>query len=243
VERLRERAGVARGTAELVVLALAAGVALVFFGAVTGSSAALLVVLFLAGPAGLLVVLGVKARRRLRAFDDQLPDLLERLAATLKAGHSFTQALQAVADDADPPARDEFSRVLAEARLGRPLENAFRDMSARIGSKEFDFVLTAVTIQQQVGGSLAGLLELVAQTVRQRHQFSRKLSALTATGRISAYVLVALPFAVALFLQVINPDYMNPLFGTATGRMLIMVALIMIACGAVALRRIVSLGG
>ncbi len=116
-------------------------------------------------------------------------------------------------------------------------------MNARIGSKEFEFVLTAVTIQQQVGGSLAGLLEMVAQTVRQRHQFGRKLSALTATGRISAYVLVALPFLVALFLWAINPGYMSPLFQTSTGQMLIVVALVMIGFGAVLLRRIVSFGG
>lgn len=243
IESLRERSGVSFRTAELVVFALSSGLAVVAFAGVTGSSLFVLVLLFLADLAVVGAVLGIKARRRLAAFDDQLPDLLDLLAANLKAGHSFGQGLQAVAADAESPARDELDRVLAEGRLGRPIESSLRDMNARIGSKEFDFVLTAVMIQREVGGSLAGLLEMVAQTVRQRHQFRRKLSALTATGRVSAYVLVGLPFLVALFLEAINPAYMSPLFDTSTGRLLIMVALVMIGIGAVLLRRIAAFAG
>jgi tight adherence protein B len=243
LENLRQRSGVSIRTAELIVFAAASALVLVAFAGIAGSSPIVLLFLVLADLGGFLIVLSVKARRRMAAFDDQLPDLLDQLAASLKAGHSFSQAVQAVAADAEPPARDEFERVLAEGRLGRPIESAFRDMNARIGSKEFEFVLTAVTIQQQVGGSLASLLEMVAQTVRQRHQFARKLSALTATGRISAYVLVGLPFGVALFLSAINSSYMSPLFHTSTGRLLIVIALIMIGFGALLLRRIVSFTG
>ena len=97
-----------------------------------------------------------KASRRLSAFENQLPDVLITLAAALKAGHSFKAGLQTIVDEGNPPASKEFHRVLAEARLGRPLEQALADMSERLGSKNFDFVITAVKIQQQVGGSLAG---------------------------------------------------------------------------------------
>ena len=120
------------------------------------------------------------------AFEDQLPDLLITIAASLKAGHSFKQGLQAVVDEGQPPASEEFKRVLTETRLGRPMDDALAEMAERIGSKNFDFVITAVTIQRQVGGSLAGLFDMVADTVRQRQQFARKIKALTAMGRMSA---------------------------------------------------------
>ena len=115
------------------------------------------------------------------------------VAASLKAGHSFKQGIQTLVEEAQDPAKKEFQRVLAEASLGRPIDAAMADMAERIGSKNFSFIVTAVTIQTQVGGSLAGLFDMVADTVRQRQQFSRKIKALTAMGRMSAYVLIALP--------------------------------------------------
>ena len=100
--------------------------------------------------------LRVKANRRLKAFENQLPDILLTLAASLKAGHSFKQGLQTVVDEGQPPASKEFSRVLAETQLGRPMDDALADMAVRVGSKNLEFVLTAVTIQRQVGGSSPG---------------------------------------------------------------------------------------
>ena len=105
------------------------------------------------------------------------------LAASLKAGHSFRQAIQAVVDEGQPPASKEFKRVLTETRLGRPMDDALADMAERLGSKNLSFVVTAVTIQRQVGGSLAGIFDMVADTVRQRQQFARKIRSLTAMGR------------------------------------------------------------
>ena len=118
------------------------------------------------------------------------------MAASLKAGHSFRQGMQSVVDEGVDPAAREFKRVLTEARLGRPMDDALTEMALRIGSKNFEFVMSAVTIQRQVGGSLAGLFDMVADTVRQRQQFRRKIKGLTAMGRMSAYVLVGLPFVV-----------------------------------------------
>ena len=121
------------------------------------------------------------------------PDLLVTLAASLKAGHSFRQGIQAVVDEGQPPASKEFNRVLTETRLGRPMDDALADMAERIGSKNLSFVVTAVTIQRQVGGSLAGIFDMVADAVRNRQQFARKIRSLTAMGRVSAYVLVGDP--------------------------------------------------
>jgi tight adherence protein B len=185
----------------------------------------------------------LKARRRMLAFEDQLPDLLVTLAASLKAGHSFKQGIQTIVDEGQEPASTELSRVITDTRLGRPMDDALADTAERIGSKNFSFVITAVTIQRQVGGSLAGLFDMVADTVRQRQQFARKIRGLTAMGRASAYVLVALPFFIAFAITLLNPTYMEPLYNTSTGHMLIIVGLVMMAFGSLLLRKIVSFRG
>ena len=181
-----------------------------------------------------------KAKQRVRAFENQLPDLLVTMAAGLKAGHSFRQALQSVVDEDQPPASKELKRVLTETRLGRPMDEALSDMAHRIGSKNFDFVITAVTIQRQVGGSLAGLFDMVADTVRNRQQFAKKIKGLTAMGRASAYVLIGLPFFVAAMLTLVNAEYMRPLWHTSMGHKLILTMFVMIGIGSLVLRKIVN---
>jgi tight adherence protein B len=182
----------------------------------------------------------MKARRRRKAFENQLPDLLVTMAAGLKAGHSFRQALQSVVDEDQPPASKELKRVLTETRLGRPMDQALEDMARRLGSKNFEFVITAVTIQRQVGGSLAGLFDMVADTVRNRQQFAKKIKGLTAMGRASAYVLIALPFFVGSMLTLLNSEYMRPLWHTSTGHKLIILTFVMMTVGSLILRKIVN---
>jgi tight adherence protein B len=123
------------------------------------------------------------------------------------------------------------------------MDDALQEMADRVGSKDLEFVITAVTIQRQVGGSLAGIFDLVADTIRQRQQFQRKVRGLTAMGRMSAYVLMALPFFIGLILTLINGTYMQPLYSTSAGHMLIAVGLVMMAFGSVVLNRIVAFKG
>jgi tight adherence protein B len=182
-------------------------------------------------------------RNRLAAFEEQLPDLLITIAASLKAGHSFKQGLQAVVDEGQPPASDELKRVLTETSLGRPMDEALADMADRAGSANFEFAITAVTIQRQVGGSLATLFDMVADTVRQRHQFVRKIRSLTAMGRMSAYVLVGVPIFLGVVITLISPAYMSPLWHTRTGHYLVALGLVMITIGYSILKRIVSFRG
>jgi tight adherence protein B len=241
VQRLVDRTGRQLRPVDFLLLSGGCGLVLGFLAGVAfGAGAALVAVL--AGAALPTIVAHVAAGRRASAFDEQLPAVLLTLAASLKVGHSFVRAMQAVADEGRGPAADEFARVLAEMRLGKPVEAALADLGTRIRSQNLDFVLTSVTIQREIGGSLAGLLETVSETVRERQQLARKLKALTAMGRASAVVLVALPFVAALGLTAVSPDYMTPLFTSSTGRTLIAVSLVMMGLGALILKRIVSTG-
>jgi tight adherence protein B len=148
-----------------------------------------------------------------------------------------------VVDEGAEPAAKEFRRVLTETQLGKPMDAALADLGQRVGSKNLTFVINAVTIQRQIGGSLAGLFDMVADTVRQRQQFARKVKGLTAMGRMSAYVLIALPFFIGLVVTLLNPVYMSPLYHTATGQKLIGGGLTMIVLGSAMLKKIVSFKG
>lgn len=243
VQGLLDRADLPLRAVELLYLTLALSFGLGMLLAVAGASTVLILLAFAAGAVIPLTFVSFKASRRAAAFEDQLPDLLMSIASTLKAGHSFKQAIQSVVDEGMEPAGKELKRVLAETRLGRPLEEALAQMADRLASKNWAFIVTSVNIQNQVGGSLAGLFDTVADTVRQRQQFARKIKSLTAMGKMSAYVLLGLPFFVAGALTLLNPEYMRPLFHTGTGRDLVMVALGMMLVGGLFLRRIISFRG
>jgi tight adherence protein B len=243
VSGLLERADMPLRTVEFFYICVGSGLALGFAAAVAAQPSVVILFMLSAGSAAPLGFVWFKAKRRLRRFEDQLPDLLITMAASLKAGHSFRQGIQSVVEEGQDPASGEFKRVLTDTRLGRPMDDALADMAGRVGSKNFEFVIMAVTIQRQVGGSLAGLFDMVAETVRQRQQFLRKVRGLTAMGRMSAYVLTGLPFFMALALTLLNPTYMKPLYHSGAGHLLIALALTMIAVGATVLKKIVSFKG
>ena len=238
-----ERADVPLRTVEFFYVMAGAALVFMLLAALTGRSAFGLMIAAVIGAAIPYIWITLKASRRMLKFEDQLPDLLVTLAASLKAGHSFKQGIQTIVDEGQEPASKELSRVITDTSLGRPMDEALADTAERIGSKNFSFVITAVTIQRQVGGSLAGLFDMVADTVRQRQQFARKIRSLTAMGRASAYVLVGLPFFVALAITVLNPSYMDPLYHSSTGHTMIMIGLVMMAFGSLLLRKIVSFRG
>jgi tight adherence protein B len=228
---------------EFFYVVVGSGLGVGLLVAFAGLSAPIIVVAMVIGGSIPFAVVWRRMRKRLNSFENQLPDLLITIAASLKAGHSFKQGIQAIVDEGQPPASEEFKRVLTEAGLGRPLDDALTDMSTRVDSKNFEFAITAVTIQRQVGGSLAALFDMVADTVRQRQQFARKIRSLTAMGRMSAYVLVGLPFFIAGAISLLNHTYLSPLFDTSTGHVLLFMGLGMIAIGSLILKKIVSFRG
>jgi tight adherence protein B len=243
LDQVLQRADVPLKAAEFAYIMLAGGLVAGFVAAILEPPVWAIALAVVGGAFIPYLVVLQKARKRLQAFEDQLPDILVTMAASLKAGHSFRQGMQSVVDEGVDPAHREFKRVLTEARLGRPMDDALTEMAVRIGSKNFEFVMSAVTIQRQVGGSLAGLFDMVADTVRQRQQFRRKIKGLTAMGRMSAYVLVGLPFVVGAAIYLINREYMEPLFYTSTGHKLILLVFVMMGIGSAILKKIVSFKG
>jgi tight adherence protein B len=153
-----------------------------------------------------------RAVKRRRQFEAQLPDALSLVASSLPAGHTFLRAIQMMAEESSPPLSDEFSRVVAETRLGDPLVPALERMAVRLEVRDLDMVVQAIRIQQTVGGRLADLLHTLGEFIRARDEIRREVKVLTAEGRMSAYVLAGIVPFLFLVMQVLNPDYVKPLY-------------------------------
>jgi tight adherence protein B len=243
LERRCERAGSHSTPAEVLLFSAGAGLGLAVLATALGAGGLLALAALAVGACVIPVHLGLRGKRRLRRFEEQLPDTLQTMAGSLKVGHSFNQGVQAIVDKGAPPASEEFERLLAESQLGRPMDEALAAMAARVGSSDLEFVLMSVRIQRRVGGSLAGLFETVAETVRERQQFRRKVRALTATARSSAWLLTCLPIVTGLLITAVNPTYLAPLFTTGGGLAVVAVCLVTMTIGGFVLQRIADVKG
>ena len=161
------------------------------------------------------------ANRRRKQFEALLPDTLQLLASTLRAGYSLMQGVEAVSQEVSEPMGRELRRVVTEARLGRPLEEALDGVAERMDSGDFAWAVMAIRIQREVGGNLAELLVTVAETMTERERLRRDVNALTAEGKISAIVLGLLPVGLGLFIYTANPGYMDPLFDETVGKIML----------------------
>jgi Flp pilus assembly protein TadB/predicted lactoylglutathione lyase len=240
LNRAVERSGMRVRPGHVPWLALAGAFVFGVIGMILGAGPLLAIVFLATGLASPFIAFRIAAARRRKAFDRQLPDVLATIASTLRAGHGLRIALRAVADDGSPPASVEFGRVLAEERLGRPLHEAIEAMCKRVASEDLDYVATAINVQSQAGGSLATLFDTLSETVRERQRHARKVRALTSMGRMSAIILVSLPFVLAALMTLISPGYMRPFYNTSTGQILIVFCLISMTIGGLLLKKIVS---
>ncbi len=198
-------------------------------------------VLVLVAAIGPVAWLELRRTRRLRKFEVQLPDVLNLLAGSMRAGFSFAQGLEAVAEEASEPSRRELQRAFAESRLGRPIEDALEDSANRMQSVDMMWAVLAIRIQREVGGNLAELLDTVARTMTERERLRHEIMALTAEGRLSAWVLGIFPPAFAVVLYLIQPDYMSLLFSEAIGITAVIVSAVMCVIGFVWLRKILAI--
>jgi tight adherence protein B len=240
LEREIDAAGMKWRPGEVIVASVLAGLASSLLGfALWGPVGALLLgVLALVAP---MAYIRLNAAKRRRSFLEQLPDVLTLISGALKAGYSLQQSVAAVGEDARPPASEEFRRAMAEIRLGATLDDALRDLARRVDMVDFDWTVMAIEIQREVGGDLAEILEIIASTIRERERLRRQIRALTAEGRLSAWVLGALPFGMAGFLMLRSPKYLEPLYTTSTGIFMVVGSAVMMMIGVIWMRKIVRI--
>jgi Flp pilus assembly protein TadB len=217
-------------------------------------SAALVVALMLVGvnpllsvPIGLVaswlvqhVYLSFRIGRRRAAFGEQLPDVLQLIVGSLRSGFSLAQAIDAVVRDGTQPAAGEFSRALAETRIGVELEDGLNRVADRMECDDLRWVVMATRIQREVGGNLAEVLKNTVDTMRERAQTRRHVRALSAEGRLSGYIVVGLPIVVGAWLTFSNPQYMSPLFTTPIGLMMVAGGVVLIVVGAFWIRVLIK---
>ena len=194
----------------------------------------------LVAPTGLGIVQYFVYQRQ-QKLGIQLGSILLMMANALRSGFSLLQAVELVATDMEPPISHEFRQMLQEVRLGIPLEAAFPHMGKRINNPDFDLVITSILIQRQVGGNLAQIFDIISDTIQERIRLRQEVNALTAQGRFSAWVLGALPVAVAFIMHMMAPTMMAPLFTTTIGRVAIVIGLIMDAIGIFCILKIATI--
>ncbi len=210
-------------------------------GLLLGQGGILIGILFLVvGAVGPWLYLGVRRSRRGKAFARALPDTLQLMSGSLAAGLSLAQSVDTIVREGGDPMASEFKRVLVETRLGVPLEDALDGITQRFQSKDFDWVVMAIRIQRQVGGNLAELLDTVAATIREREYVRRQVDALAAEGKLSAYVLTALPPLFLLYLSFAQRDYVMPLFTDARGLVMLVGATVWLLIGAFIMSKLVK---
>lgn len=199
----------------------------------------LLVGLFIAAvtPFFGMIYLKSKAQKRLVTLENQLPSVLQLLAGSLDSGSSLLLAMELAAEEGDPPLSNELKRVLAETRVGRPLLESLEAMANRIGSKDVSWTVEAIRIQHQTGGKLADTLRVLADFMRTRVEVRGEIRALSAEAKISGKVLIAMPIGIALFLALFRGDYMDPLFTTGLGKVLVLGAVVGMTLGALWMRK------
>lgn len=188
-----------------------------------------------------LLYLRIKEAGRKRAITEQLPDILTLLVGSLRSGQGLSQAIGMLVDEVPPPAADEFARVHRAMGLGISVQQALWNMAERVGTDDLDLVVTAITVQYEMGGNLAETLETIAETVRDRINLLREVRVMTSQQRYTGYVLALLPLVTGLLIFVVNPEYIGRLFEPGWVRLLPAAAVLMQIVGYLIMRRIVDI--
>ncbi|WP_426939830.1 type II secretion system F family protein [Pseudarthrobacter sp. S6] len=234
-----ERAGLKTQPADYLLM-MGAGA---FVGAILGyllGGIFFAIVFLVAVPAGMLAYLSLLASRRRAKFDEQLPDTIQMLTGSMRAGHSLLRAIDASARETDAPMSEELTRIVNETRIGRDLGDSMLDVSDRTSSEDFSWISQAIEIHREVGGDLAEVLDHVGETIRDRNQIRRQVKALSAEGKMSAGVLMALPIVLFFALILINASYAKTFTSTVPGFMMLGAAGVMLTAGGFWLSRLIK---
>ncbi|WP_314213964.1 type II secretion system F family protein [Pseudarthrobacter equi] len=234
-----ERAGLKTQPANFLLMMGAGTLAGSVFGFLLGGFffAVLMIAVVPAGMLGFLTVLESKRRSR---FDEQLPDTLQMLTGSMRAGHSLLRAIDASARESDAPMSEELARIVNETRIGRDLNASMTDVAVRTRSEDFAWISQAIEIHREVGGDLAEVLDHVGETIRDRNQIRRQVKALSAEGKMSAGVLMGLPVVLFFALIFINAQYAKTFTSTVPGFLMLGAAAIMLIAGGFWLSRLIK---
>jgi tight adherence protein B len=179
--------------------------------------------------------------KRIRAFEEALPDALDLLARAIRAGHPIGSGIKIVGEEAGEPVASEFKRTFEEQRFGLPFEDTMTALSLRVPLLDLRMLVTAILIQREVGGNLAEVLDNLGDVIRARFTVRRQLRVYTAQGRLSVYILAVLPIAAGSIIYVANPAYMSLLFTDPAGRLTVLIAVSLQLLGFVWIRRIINI--
>lgn len=187
------------------------------------------------------LLLSMAEKKRLKAFEQQLPDALSIIANALRSGYSFLQAMDTVSREMPDPISKEFGKVLRETRVNIPLDDALNNLIQRVKSPDLDLVVTAVLIQRQVGGNLSEVLDKIGDTIKDRIRLQGEIRTLTTQGRFSGWIVSLLPATLAVLLQLISPGFLDPMFQNPIGWVLIFVGVVMQGIGIFMIKNMVNL--
>ena len=196
--------------------------------------------MFLCGSFPFLYLLILK-QKRTEKFKKQLPEALDLMSRALKAGHAFTNGLKLAADEFNDPLGPEFAEVLDEINFGVSVSNALRNLAKRVECPEIKYFVVGVILQRETGGNLAELMGILAFLIREKFKFQGKVRTLSAEGRLSAFILIALPFGIAGWMWFSNPKYLDPLLTDPIGKIMIIGAAIMMVFGIIVMKKIVAI--
>jgi len=181
----------------------------------------------------------IKKRRRMEKFQEQLPEAMELVARALKAGQAFSGGLKMVADESGDPIGTEFSKILDELNFGVGVPDALKNLAKRIDCPDLKFFVISVLIQRESGGNLAEILENISYLIRERFKLHGRVRTLAAEGKISAYVLIAIPFFLATFMYLVQPNYITLLITDPIGRIMLGSAFLMMVIGIFVMRKMI----
>lgn len=236
-----EQAGMKRSVSAILLMALVSGAAV---GTVAGMLVRSPWATLAGGLFGTAIPFLVIHRRRSARFDkfeEQFPEALDLIARALKAGHAFANGLKMAADELEEPVGPEFRKTFDEQNFGLPMKDALANLTRRVPLLDVRFFATAVMIQRDTGGNLSEILENLAHVVRERFKILRQVRVYTAHGRLTGYVLLALPVVLAVALSFINPDHMNLLFRERMGQLMLLGAAVMQFIGYLWIRQVIKI--
>lgn len=224
----------------LLFSALLAFVGFYFMSLVVRNVSLSLLTGILLGAAPFLYLFSRKRKRMLK-FERQLPDAIDLIVRALKAGHAFSGGLKMVAEEFEDPIGPEFDKTLDEINFGVGVQEALKNLTLRIDCPDLKFFVTSIILQRETGGNLAEILENLSYLIRERFKLHGKIRVLSAEGKMSAIILISLPFLVGVAISIINPKYISLLFTDPAGRVVSLFAVFMMAMGILAMKRIITI--